>query len=511
MAMIGKPPCDEAAIRTADCGHVEPRRGTWVLVATILGSSMGLIDSTVVNVALPTLQSTLHSTLSQVQWVIESYSLSLAALILVGGSLGDLYGRRKIFVLGVAVFAVTSAWCGLAPTITQLIAARAVQGVGGALLVPGSLALLSVSFPEGQRGRVIGIWSGATSVSAAIGPVLGGWLVEHVSWRAAFFINLPLAAVVLLIAITCVPESTAGDANPRLDWRGALLTVAGLGGIVFAFLESSWKAAILGVLALIGFMFVEARSAEPMLPLGLFRSRTYSGANLLTFFLYAALTGALFFLPLNLIQVQGYSATQAGAAFLPFILLMFLLSHWSGGLLQRYGARPPLIVGPLISAGGFVLLAWPGIGGSYWITFFPGVIVLGLGMAISVAPLTTTVMNSVAPSHAGVASGVNNAVSRVAGLLAIAVFGLVMSSVFSRRLERNLNAAALPAGVQEQVYTQRARLAAVETTDPQARRAVGESFVAGYRTVMLIAAGLAFVSSASAAALIDRKESLPSR
>src|SRR5215472_9369090 len=262
MAMIGKPPCDEAAIRTADCGHVEPRRGTWVLVATILGSSMGLIDSTVVNVALPTLQSTLHSTLSQVQWVIESYSLSLAALILVGGSLGDLYGRRKIFVLGVAVFAVTSAWCGLAPTITQLIAARAVQGVGGALLVPGSLALLSVSFPEGQRGRVIGIWSGATSVSAAIGPVLGGWLVEHVSWRAAFFINLPLAAVVLLIAITCVPESTAGDANPRLDWRGALLTVAGLGGIVFAFLESSWKAAILGVLALIGFMFVEARSAE---------------------------------------------------------------------------------------------------------------------------------------------------------------------------------------------------------------------------------------------------------
>jgi len=505
MAIIGKPPCDEAAIRTADCAHIEPGRGIWVLVATILGSSMGFIDGTVVNVALPAMQSTLNSTLSQVQWVMESYSLSLAALILVGGSLGDLYGRRKVFVIGVAVFAVTSAWCGLAPTITQLIAARAVQGIGGALLVPGSLALVSVSFPAGQRGRAIGIWSGATSISSAIGPVLGGWLVEHVSWRAAFFINLPLAAVVLVIAITRVPESTAGDAKQRLDWPGALLTVAGLGGIVFAFLESSWKAAVWGVLALISFMFVEARSSAPMLPLGLFRSRTYSGANLLTFFLYAALTGALFFLPLNLIQVQGYSATQAGAAFLPFILLMFLLSRWSGGLMQRYGARPPLVVGPLISAGGYALLAWPGIGGSYWATFFPGMVVLGLGMAISVAPLTTTVMNSVASTHAGVASGVNNTVARVAGLLAIAVFGLVMSSVFSRQLERNLNAATLPPGVREQVYAQRSRLAAAETTEPQARRAIADSFVGGYRTVLLLAAGLALASSASAAALIGQR------
>lgn len=483
---------------------------------------MAFIDGTVVNVALPALQASMNATVVDAQWVIESYALFLAALLLVGGSLGDRFGRRRVFAVGIALFAAASVWCGLSPDVTQLIAARAVQGVGGALLVPGSLAIISSSFDEQRRGQAIGTWSGFTAITAAVGPLIGGWLIERVSWRAVFFINVPLAIVVLLLVAWRVPESR--DRGKRgLDLLGAMLATVGLGAVVYALIESSnlglghpavLAASICGVISLMLFVLVEARGKAPMLPLELFRSRNFAGANLLTLFLYAALGGALFFFPLNLIQVQGYSATAAGAAMLPFILIMFFLSRWSGGLVKRYGAKAPLMIGPVIAAIGFALFALPGIGGGYWTTFFPAAVVLGFGMATSVAPLTTTVMSAVGDAHAGIASGINNAVSRTAGLLAIALLGVVMLHTFNNGLDRRLSGLEIAPGARRFLAEQRIKLAGAEAPaelNAETREAVegviAESFVAGFRLVMLIAAGLALVSAMCAWLMIEGKAS----
>jgi EmrB/QacA subfamily drug resistance transporter len=519
MWAIFRDPCDENVIRSRPAEvPCTKSRGQWVLAATILATSMAFIDGTVVNVALPALQTNLNATAVDVQWVIEAYSLLLSALLLVGGSLGDHYGRRKIFLIGVAIFATASAACGFAANIHQLIVARALQGFGAALLVPGSLAIISNSFSENERGRAIGTWSGFSAITTGAGPVIGGWLIEHVSWRAVFFINVPLALVVIAISLRHVAENSDRD-KTKVDWIGAILAALGLGTLVYGLIESSRlgfgdRSVIIVLIAalvlIIAFLFFEAKTSNPMLPLTLFHSRTFTGTNLLTFLLYAALGGALFFLPLNLIQVQHYSATAAGAALLPFILLMFALSRWSGGLIIRYGARLPLIVGPLITAGGCALFARPSIGGNYWLDFFPPMMVLGFGMAITVAPLTTVVMSSVPQNHAGIASGVNNAVSRTAGLLAIAIFGIVMLQVFKQQLNRRLIESALPGSVVQSAQAQQNKLAAIEIPEDQSERvrqllgrAIDQSFVSGFRAVMALGAILSVASALTAVTLIQ--------
>ncbi len=483
---------------------------------------MAFIDGTVVNVALPTLQRDLGATQAGVQWVVQAYALFLAALILVGGSLGDRFGRRRIFALGVVIFTAASVACGLAQDVGQLVAARAVQGIGGALLVPDSLAIISAAFrDEQERGRAIGTWSGFTAITSALGPVLGGWLVDNASWRWVFLINAPLAAVVLAITVAKVPESRDPEVSSRLDWLGAALATLGLGTLVYGLTGAATEgwgdpgvltAMIMGCGALAGFVLAEAWERAPMMPLGLFRSRTFSGANLLTLLLYAALGGALFFFPFNLVQVQGYGSTAAGAAFLPMILIMFGLSRWAGGLIGRFGAKPPLVVGPVIAAAGFALFAVPGVGGSYWTTFFPAIVILGIGMTITVAPLTTTVMGAVEERHAGLASGINNAVARTAGLLAVALFGIVVAGAFGRDLDDRLANLDLAPEVRAELDTQRDRLAGAEApegagAEAQAavRNAVDASFVTGFRLVMLVAAGMALASALSAWLLIEDK------
>jgi len=513
-------PGDDAVMQSAGAEVQRSARArTWILVATILGSSMAFIDGTVVNVALPAIQANFHATVVDVQWVIESYGLFLGALILVGGSLGDLFGRRLIFVVGVSIFAIASAACGVALSIDQLIIARSIQGIGAALLVPGSLAIISAAFDEKSRGRAIGTWSGFTAITAAIGPVLGGWLVQHASWRWAFFINPPLAVAVVAISLWHIPESRSASAG-RIDWSGALLATVGLGGLVAGFMESvnlGWRnprvfgSLIVGLAGLILFVVVEAKVTSPMLPLALFKSRSFSGANLLTLFLYAAIGIFFFLFPLNLIQVQGYSATAAGAAVLPFILLIFFLSRWSGGLVARYGPRIPLIAGPLIVSLGFVLFALPSAGANYWKTFFLAVVVLGFGTAVTVAPLTTVVMNSVSQDRVGSASGINNTVARVAGVLAIAIFGIVMVKAFGSQLDHSLAQLSLAPATLRELHADQIKLAGLQVpaglnlnTSSAIKESVNEAFVFGFRIVMLLCAALSVASSAVAWRMIPK-------
>ncbi len=525
MPQLGKPPCDEGVILggapAVPCSH---RSRRWTLVAAILGSSLAFVDGTVVNVALPAIQRQLGATTSDAQWVMESYALFLASLLLVGGVLGDRFGRKRIFMIGTALFTLASIGCSLSTAIGPLIAARAIQGIGAALLVPGSLALISATYPESERGAAIGTWSAFSGITAAIGPVIGGFLVDHYAWTWAFLINAPVGAALLLICMTKVPESTGSTKPGAIDVLGAGLVTIGLAGMVFAFIEVPargwmatpiWAAFGIGLLALLLFLRVEQRAASPMLPLGLFRERNFAGANVLTLLLYAALGGSLFFLPLNLIQVQGYAATAAGAALLPFIAIMFVMSRWAGSLVDRFGSRLPLVVGPLVAALGFAMFALPSIDGSYWTAFFPAICTLGVGMSITVAPLTTTVMNAMGKELAGTASGINNAVSRTAGLLAIALFGLVLTLTFNATLDSELAVLHPPAALVDAIMEQRQKLAGMVIPDGYApdtaaalKRAVDLSFVAGFRRVMLISAALALLSSLSAALLIQGKQAV---
>ena len=512
-------PCDGIAIRSPGAGNpCSTNARPWILAATILASSMAFIDGTVVNVALPSLQASLHATVVDVQWVVESYGLMLAALILVGGSLGDLRGRRMMFLAGIVVFALASVACGVAWNVSQLVIARSVQGVGAAFLVPGSLSIISASFDEKTRGQAIGIWSGFTAITTAIGPVLGGWLIDHASWRWVFFINLPVAAAVIVISLWHIPESRS-DVVGRVDWLGALIVTLGLGGVVYGFVESanlSWKHPLVygslvgGVACLIIFVFLEVKESSPVVPLELFASHTFSGANLLTLFLYSAIGIFFFLFPMNLIQVQRYSATAAGAAALPLVLLLFVLSRWSGGLVARYGPKAPLIVGPLIAAFGFILFVMPSTGSSYWKAYFPAMAVLGLGMAVTVAPLTTVVMNSAAQGRVGAASGINNAVARVASVLAIAVLGIVMVSAFRSRLNSKLAKLSLSPNTLHEIQAREINLGGLQVpasleanTKAAVQDSVDQAFVFGFRLVMWICAGLALASAAVAWAMIS--------
>jgi len=490
-----------------------------VLGATIIGSSLVFIDGTVITIALPVLQKSLGANLVELQWVVEAYSLMLASLMLMGGMLGDRFGRRRMFTLGVVLFSVSSAACAGADTPLQLIIARCFQGVGGALLVPGGLALINANFPADRRGRAIGTWAAFTAVSVTIGPVLGGWLLDHASWQWIFLINPPLGALLLIPLFLGVPESR-GDGRSMDIW-GTVLATLGLGGLVFGMVEAGRlgfshgviiAALIGGVAALAAFVMVERRSQAPMMPLSLFRSASFTGANMITVLLYAALSGCLFFLPFNLIQVQGMSATGAGAAFLPIIAGVSLLSRWTGRHVDRRGGRSLLIAGPAICALGYGMLIVPDASADFWSGFFPALVLLGIGMGLAVAPLTTVVMAEVPIEKSGIAAAINNTASRVGGVLAIAVFGVVMLAVFQSVLQHELAGLALATETLAELADAHLNLASnmsatslSDATVEMIERATDDAFVAGFRVVSGISAALALACSVCAMLTISAK------
>jgi EmrB/QacA subfamily drug resistance transporter len=503
---------------------VSPSAKKWVLAATILASGMAFIDGSALNVALPALQADLGVTGSQLLWVINAYALFLSSLIMVGGALGDHYGRKRIFMVGILVFTGASLVCGLSSSIETLIAARVIQGAGGAMMVPGSLAIITASFGEERRGRAIGTWSMFSTLTFMMGPVVGGWLAGQGLWRLVFFINLPLAVVAVAALLLHVPESRDENVPKRLDFPGALLATLGLAGLTYGFIEAPdagfndpriLLALGMGAAALAAFVVVEARSPHPMIPLRLFRSRTFSGANLLTLFLYAALSAAPFFLVLNAVQIQGYSEEAAGFIMLPFAILLTAMSRWAGGLADRVGPRLPLVVGPAITGTGFLLLALPGLTNGpqdYWLSYFPGVVAMGIGIGITVAPLSTAVMGSAPPGSSGTASGINNAVARTAGVLAIAILGAVSLVMFGQSLDNRTRDLPLSDAARLELRAEARNLAAAQPpavlTDALAlevQAAIRWSFVDTFRLAAVICALLGWLGALLAALTIERK------
>ena len=504
-------PCPGGVALATDAPPCSASAGRWVLAASVLGSSMAFIDGTVVSVALPVLQQDLGVGVSGAQWIVESYALFLSSLVLVGGSLADRFGRKRIFSIGAAAFALASLACGLAPGAGALIAARAVQGLGAALLVPSSLAMLGAAFPPQERGRAVGMWSALTSIASAVGPALGGWLVEAISWRVVFLINLPIAAAVLWIVQRHVAE-TRNPSGGRVDLPGAVLATLGLGGLVYGLIEAAsvgwadpraWGAAAAGVAGIAAFVVVENSSDHPMVPLNLFRRRAFTAANLLTLFFYAALAATFFFLPFVLIQARGYRPSAAGATMLPIVVIVSALSRTAGMLADRFGARLPLTVGPCVAAAGFLLFAILPATGGFAATLLPALCTLGLGLAITVAPLTATVLGAVDRADQGTASGINNAVARVAALLAIAVFGLIAAATFNHELDRWLADARVSAEVLRQVAPERVRLGALQPPPSASaveagaiRAAVKTGLERSFRVTSLSCAGLALAAAA---------------
>ena len=497
------PPSMAAGAASAATPCAQPDR-KWILIAIILGSAVAFMDGSVVNVALPTLQLTFHATSSAIQWVVQGYALFAAALLLFGGALGDRYGRRRAFLWGVALFALASAACAASFSLGQLIAARAVQGVGAALLVPQGLSILSASFPEQERGRAIGTWSAWTTVFAALGPVAGGWLMQAWSWRLIFLLNLPLVLVIMLLAPR-IPESRALAAPPQpLDRLGATLATLSFAALISALSfapQFGWRnplvsCPLLGGLVLFA-LFLRSQSGRPnaMMPLSLFRVRRFLAANLLTFLLYGALGGCLYIIPFYLIQVRHYPAAAAGAVFLPLILLMFLFSARVGGLVPRLGERFLLCVGALLAGAGFAAFAWLDGFPRYTLSVLPPVLILGCGMTLCVAPLTNAVMSSVSETQTGIASAVNNALSRLAGLLAVSILALVLAHGFAANLSAELAHSGFPAQACARMLANQVRLldmpipaSLTPAQHVQAAKLLEGAFLTGFRSVMLACA-----------------------
>ena len=495
--------------------------GKWALISAILASAMSFVDASALNVALPALQADLAISGAQLLWVVNAYALMIASFMMIGGSLGDRLGRKKVFMTGIGLFLLASLACGLAPTGEFLIWARAAQGIGGALMIPSSLALITTSFSPDERGGAIGTWSAATTLVTLAGPLLGGFLADVGLWRGVFLLNIPVGITALAALHFRVPARREKAPRP-VNYRGAILGALGLGGLTFGFMSMPvlgtgdprvYGMIAFGIVALITSIISESRSEDPMIPLSLFRSRTFSGCNLLTLFLYGGLYAGIFFFALNLVQAQGYSQSLAGAAFLPVAILIAALSRWSGGLADRHGPRLPLIVGPFLAGLGFIFMAFVSLTNGpsdYWTTYFPGVVMLGLGLALTVAPLTATVMGSVASQYAGTSSGINNALSRIAGVLAIAVMGAVALSTFAGMLQANTSEIDLSPEARVALRTEAGKLGGASVPKEVKPEQVGtvelivrRSFVDTFQMVMLICAGLAWLGTAAAATLIE--------
>ena len=497
--------------------------GKWIMVSAILASSMAFIDGTALNVVLPALQKSLNATGTDLFWLLNAYLLILAALILIGGSLGDKLGRKKVFMTGIFIFIIGSAACGVSPGINILIAARIIQGVGGALMIPGSLSLISSSINEKERGRAIGTWSAVTVLVTMGGPVLGGALADAGLWRYIFFINVPIGVAALVILASKVNEST-DTSNTSIDFPGAIAIALGLASVTFGFLRipavgfGNWQVYLSltgGILLLIAFLVIEAKSKHPMMPLALFKNAMFSGVNLLTFFLYAGLGSGMLFLGLNLVQAQGYSQLQSGLTFLPFTVLMITLARYAGGIADKHGPRLLLILGPATAGAGLLILSFIGQTkgpSAYWTTFFPGILVFGLGMSFTVAPLTAAVMGSVSDHFSGVASGVNNALTRIANVFANAIFGALAVLFFAGALQGEIKAVPLSTKDRQEVMAQaadlgNAKVPASISGDDKAKieKAYHSGFIHAYGNIMRISAGLAFLGAAMSVAFVKNK------